>query len=73
MQHVFPLLYLLLVRHFEIMRLARTRILNVDEMYDAGITIAQVIDPISDRCRDLTGKLYDGGVGSRMSENCDSV
>ena len=51
------------MRHFEIMRLARTRILNVDEMYDAGSTIAQVIDPISDRCRDLTGKFQDGGVG----------
>ncbi|RPD59328.1 hypothetical protein L226DRAFT_314748 [Lentinus tigrinus ALCF2SS1-7] len=52
-KHVLPLLYLLLARHFEIMRLALTRVLNVDEMYDAYTTIAWVMKSIDDRCRDL--------------------
>ncbi|RDX51421.1 hypothetical protein OH76DRAFT_1481353 [Lentinus brumalis] len=53
-KHILPLLYLLLSRHFEIMRLARTRILNVDEMFDARVTIAMVFQPFSDRYEDLT-------------------
>ncbi len=38
------------------MRLARTRILNVDEMYDAGNTMTRVFDLIGERHTNLKGE-----------------
>lgn len=54
-QHVFPLLYLLLKRDFEIMRFARTQCLHVDELYDSMSTILWVFDAVNDRHDDLAG------------------
>ncbi|RPD55866.1 hypothetical protein L227DRAFT_579346 [Lentinus tigrinus ALCF2SS1-6] len=52
-KHVFPLLYLLLLRDFEIMRIARKSLLHVDELYDSTHTIKYVFDPVWERCADL--------------------
>ncbi|PIL29961.1 hypothetical protein GSI_07872 [Ganoderma sinense ZZ0214-1] len=52
-KHVFPLLYLLLKRDFEIMRLARTQCLHVDELYDSMCTILWVFEAVNDRHDDL--------------------
>ncbi|KAI1785580.1 hypothetical protein LXA43DRAFT_1037408 [Ganoderma leucocontextum] len=52
-KHVFPLLYLLLKRDFEIMRLARTQCLHVDELYDSMSTILWVFGAFNDRHDDL--------------------
>ena len=55
LQHVFPLLYLLLKRDFEIMRLARTQCLHVDELFDSMNTIIWVFQAVNDRHDDLAG------------------
>ncbi len=55
LQHVFPLLYLLLKRDFEIMRLARNQCLHVDELYDSMSTILWVFGAVNDRHDDLAG------------------
>ncbi|TBU21891.1 hypothetical protein BD311DRAFT_869699 [Dichomitus squalens] len=52
-KHLFPLLYLLLKRDFEIMRLARTQCLNVDELYDSMCTIIWVIEAVDERHDEL--------------------
>ncbi len=71
-QHILPLLYLLLSRHFEIMRLARTRILNVDEMFDARVTIAMVYQPFSERYEDLTGERCGTELGKHRLKTDDT-
>ncbi|KAI0757704.1 hypothetical protein C8Q80DRAFT_1216217 [Daedaleopsis nitida] len=53
-KHFFPLIYLLLSRDFEIMRLARTRLLHVDELFDAADTIDWVVVGAYERYTDLS-------------------
>ena len=50
-----PLLYLLLKRDFEIMRLARTHHLSADELRDSMCTVDQVMKAVSDRHKNLVG------------------
>ncbi|PIL29979.1 hypothetical protein GSI_07890 [Ganoderma sinense ZZ0214-1] len=51
--HVFPLLYLLLKRDFEIMRLARKKCLHSDELKDSMHTIMSVFTAINERHQNL--------------------
>ncbi|RPD56321.1 hypothetical protein L226DRAFT_469232 [Lentinus tigrinus ALCF2SS1-7] len=52
-KHIFPLLYLILLRDFEIMRIARKSLLHVDELYDAVDTIVWACEAVEARCEDL--------------------
>ena len=54
MQTVFPLIYLLLKRHYEIMRAMRTKVLDPDELEDSADTILYVKEAIIYRVNDLT-------------------
>ncbi|KAI0265555.1 hypothetical protein BC834DRAFT_987866 [Gloeopeniophorella convolvens] len=51
---LFPLLYLLLKHHFEIMRIARKKILHGDELNANANTLSIVIYAMNERIRDLT-------------------
>ncbi|KAF8208355.1 hypothetical protein K438DRAFT_1813864 [Mycena galopus ATCC 62051] len=48
-RYVFPVMYLLLKRHFEIFRVAQTRTLDLEELWDAGDTMEWVFDAVIDR------------------------
>ncbi|KAI0353281.1 hypothetical protein OH77DRAFT_1407600 [Trametes cingulata] len=52
-KYLFPLLYLLLKRDYEIMRLARTVIIHKDELWDSTDTIQWVLRAVTDRQLDL--------------------
>ena len=52
-QHLFLLLYLLLKRDFEIVRLAQGTVLHKDELWDSANTIEWVFRAVSDRHHDL--------------------
>ncbi|KAI0716121.1 hypothetical protein C8T65DRAFT_707355 [Cerioporus squamosus] len=52
-KHLFMLLYLLLERDFEIIRLARSTILHKDELWDSANTLEWVYRAVNDRHRDL--------------------
>jgi hypothetical protein len=51
---LFPLLYLLMKRHYEIMRIMRTKIVNVHELIEGKDGISCVHRVIEDRVEDLT-------------------
>ena len=55
MQYLFPLLYLLLLRDFEIFRVCRTRVIHKDELWDSSDTILYVLDAVINRYNDLLG------------------
>ncbi|KAJ6560234.1 hypothetical protein B0H19DRAFT_1146862 [Mycena capillaripes] len=50
---VMPILYLLLQRDFEIFRIAQTRVLHADELWDATETIKYVIEAVEERVKTL--------------------
>ncbi|TBU41129.1 hypothetical protein BD309DRAFT_868889 [Dichomitus squalens] len=52
-KNVFVLLYLLLQRDLEIMRLARTTVLHKDELWDSANTLEWVFQAINDRYHNL--------------------
>ncbi|RDX45005.1 hypothetical protein OH76DRAFT_1457767 [Lentinus brumalis] len=52
-KHLFVLLYLLLERDFDIIRLARSTILHKDELWDSANTLEWVYRAVNDRHRDL--------------------
>ncbi|EJF63366.1 hypothetical protein DICSQDRAFT_179341 [Dichomitus squalens LYAD-421 SS1] len=52
-KHIMPLLYLLLRRHFEIMKLCQTRIIHEDELSDAAQAITDVFEVFKSRYDDL--------------------
>ncbi|CAK5278372.1 unnamed protein product [Mycena citricolor] len=52
-RYVFPVIYLLLERHFEILRLCQTKVVHPDELWDAADTIVWVFDAIGARFREL--------------------
>lgn len=54
-QSLFVILYLLLRRHYDIMRLAQTVILHPDELSDAAATITLVQDAFNYRVQVVTG------------------
>ena len=56
-QTVFPLLYLLIKRHYEIMRIMRTKIPDSREIYDSVASIACVYDAVCYRVDDLISML----------------
>ncbi|KAM5543336.1 hypothetical protein V8D89_003210 [Ganoderma adspersum] len=51
--HIFPLLWLLLRRDFEIFRLCRHTLIHKDELWDSADTILWVLDATSERHNDL--------------------
>lgn len=53
LQTVFPVLYLLLKRHYDIMRIARTKVISPKEMADSAESISNVMSVMSDRVSDL--------------------
>lgn len=55
LQFIFPLLYLLLKRDFEIFRLSRTKVIHKDELWDSADTILYVMDVVANRYSDLLG------------------
>jgi len=56
LQTVFPLLYLLMKRHFEITRIMRTKVLDSRELSDARKSMYHVRSAINYRADDLTSK-----------------
>ncbi|KAI1785577.1 hypothetical protein LXA43DRAFT_899476 [Ganoderma leucocontextum] len=48
-KQIFPLLYLLLKRDFEVMRLARTQCLHVDELYESTRAVSRVLRVVKQR------------------------
>ncbi|KAI0770883.1 hypothetical protein BD413DRAFT_613421 [Trametes elegans] len=52
-KNLFPLLYLLLKRDYEIVRLARTVVIHKDELWDSTDTLRWVFRAVSKRCVDL--------------------
>jgi hypothetical protein len=54
LQTLFPLLYLLMKRHYEIMRIMRTKILNMRELLEGVQGIEYINDAVFDRVQDLT-------------------
>ena len=51
---IFPLLYLLMNRHYEIMRIMRTKIVNPRDLVEGESCILYVQDVITYRVEDLT-------------------
>ena len=54
-QFLLPLLYLLLKRDYEIMRIGRGHVLHKDELFDAADTFDWVFEAVQDRYNDLSG------------------
>ncbi|KAI0666566.1 hypothetical protein C8Q78DRAFT_1107669 [Trametes maxima] len=52
-KYLFPLLYLLLKRDFEIFRICRKMVVHKDELWDSGDTIVWVFDAVDFRHNDL--------------------
>ena len=50
-----PLIYLLLRRDFEILRLCRTTVIHKDELWDSADTMVWVFDAVDFRHNDLEG------------------
>lgn len=57
LQTIFPLTYLLMKRHYEIMRTMRTMVLDSCELRSAGESLSTVNEAILYRMNDLTSKL----------------
>jgi len=57
-QTVFPLLYLLMKRHFEIMQIMRTKIPQPREIWDSMDSISRVHDAVNYRVYELTSILF---------------
>ena len=55
-QSAFPLLYLLLERDRDIMKLCLTHVIHIDELYDSRKAICSIIAAIDYRCEDLIGE-----------------
>jgi hypothetical protein len=54
LQTLFPLLYLLLKRHYDIMRIMRTKVLNMRELLEGSQGILYINDAVVDRVQGLT-------------------
>ena len=54
-KNLFPLLWLLLRRDFEIFRLCRTTVIHKDELWDSADTLLWLFDAVTDRHDDLQG------------------
>ncbi|KAI0951411.1 hypothetical protein AcW1_008459 [Taiwanofungus camphoratus] len=54
-KYLFPLLFLLLKRHYELLRLCRTKIVNEQEWQDSTRSIEVVFQAVRDRYDDLAG------------------
>lgn len=54
LQTLFPLLYLLMKRHYEIMRIMRTKILNMRELAEGAQGILYINEAVIDRVQGLT-------------------
>jgi len=54
LQTVFPLLYLLMKRHYEIMRIMRTKVLDARELSEGMKSMSCIEDAIRYRVDDLT-------------------
>ncbi|KAI0737618.1 hypothetical protein C8Q80DRAFT_1212220 [Daedaleopsis nitida] len=52
-KYVFPMLYLLLKKDYEVMRIARKKVINKDELWDAADTIEWVLHAVHFRYKDL--------------------
>ncbi|KAM5543339.1 hypothetical protein V8D89_003213 [Ganoderma adspersum] len=52
-KYLFPLLWLLLCRHFEIFRLCQHTIIHKDELWDSADTILWILDAVNERHHDL--------------------
>ncbi|KAH9855711.1 hypothetical protein C2E23DRAFT_723446 [Lenzites betulinus] len=52
-KHLFPLLWLLLKRDYEILRVARTTVIHKDELWDSASTLKWVFRAVNDRCTNL--------------------
>ncbi len=50
------MLYLLLKKDYEVMRLARTKVIHKDELWDAADTIGWVLQAVDFRYKDLQGR-----------------
>ena len=55
-KHLYPLLWLLLRRDFEIFRLCRTTVIHKDELWDSADTLLWIFDAVTDRHKDLEGR-----------------
>jgi hypothetical protein len=54
LQTLFPLLYLLMKRHYEIMRIMRTKTLNMRELLEGAQGILYIKEAVVDRVQELT-------------------
>jgi hypothetical protein len=54
LQTLFPLLYLLMKRHYEIMRIMRTKTLNMRELLEGAQGILYINEAVVDRVQGLT-------------------
>ena len=54
-QSLFPVIYLLIKHHYEILRLARTKIIHLDDFYKASESMLYVGDAVQFRYDDLKG------------------
>ena len=54
LQTLFPLLYLLMKRHYEIMRIMRTKILNMRELLEGAHGILYINEAVEYRVQELT-------------------
>jgi hypothetical protein len=54
LQTLFPLLYLLMKRHYEIMRIMRTKILNMRELLEGAQGILYINEAVIYRVQGLT-------------------
>ncbi|KAI0820569.1 hypothetical protein BC628DRAFT_1329894 [Trametes gibbosa] len=52
-KYLFPLLWLLLKRDYEILRVARTTVIHKDELWDSASTLKWVFRAVNDRCTNL--------------------
>ena len=58
---MFPLVYILLSRHYRLLQAARSVVLDKRELQDAADSMAQVKDAIRYRVDDLAGEVRDAG------------
>lgn len=67
---MFPVLYLLLKRDYEIFRVCRKMVVHKDELWDSADTLVWVFDAVDFRHNELEGTSNNESVGSRASLIC---
>lgn len=70
-QYIFPLVYLILNRHLEIISIAQIHVISKDELYDAHDTLLYIGDAASSRLEHMRSKFLVPAYFSKTYANPD--